>query len=119
MSYEPTNWKAGDVVTSAKLNKLEQGVANGVLVVGCTTTAGDQGNIYTLDKTWKQIFDADYAVCVEKDATEGNRFVAYYPIAAVMEKDGEYIVGVVIQDSPKTFTAETENDYPIAEGAPK
>lgn len=29
MSYEPTNWKTGDVVTSAKLNKLENGVANG------------------------------------------------------------------------------------------
>lgn len=28
MSYEPTNWKSGDVVTSAKLNKLENGVAN-------------------------------------------------------------------------------------------
>lgn len=27
MSYEPTNWKTGDVVTSQKLNKLEQGVA--------------------------------------------------------------------------------------------
>ena len=29
MSYEPTNWKSGDVVTSAKLNKLEQGVSGG------------------------------------------------------------------------------------------
>ena len=28
MSYEPTNWKAGDTVTSAKLNKMEQGIAN-------------------------------------------------------------------------------------------
>ena len=27
MSYTPTEWKTGDVVTSAKLNKLEQGVA--------------------------------------------------------------------------------------------
>lgn len=26
MSYEPTNWKTGDVVTSAKLNKIEGGV---------------------------------------------------------------------------------------------
>lgn len=35
MSYEPTNWKSGDVVTSAKLNKLEQGVADagGVMLV--------------------------------------------------------------------------------------
>ena len=29
MSYEPTVWKDGDLVTSAKLNKLEQGVTNG------------------------------------------------------------------------------------------
>ena len=28
MAYEPTNWKSGDVVTSAKLNKLENGVAD-------------------------------------------------------------------------------------------
>lgn len=28
MSYTPNTWKSGDVVTSAKLNKLEQGVAN-------------------------------------------------------------------------------------------
>ena len=27
MSYEPTQWESGDVITSAKLNKLEQGVA--------------------------------------------------------------------------------------------
>lgn len=29
MSYNPTNWQAGDTVTSAKLNKIEQGIANG------------------------------------------------------------------------------------------
>lgn len=28
MSYEPTNWKKGDVVTAAKLNKLEGAVAS-------------------------------------------------------------------------------------------
>lgn len=27
MSYTPTNWKAGDTVTSTKLNKMEQGIA--------------------------------------------------------------------------------------------
>ncbi len=29
MSYEPTNWKTGDVITAEKLNKLEDGVASG------------------------------------------------------------------------------------------
>ena len=28
MSYEPTIWKTGDIVSSEKLNKLEEGVAN-------------------------------------------------------------------------------------------
>lgn len=28
MSYEPTNWKSGDKVTSTKLNKIEQGIMN-------------------------------------------------------------------------------------------
>ena len=28
MSYEPTNWKDGDLVTSAKLNKIENGINN-------------------------------------------------------------------------------------------
>ena len=58
MAYEPTNWKSGDVVTSAKLNKMEQGIANagggGVLVV--TNTDG------TLDKTWQEIHDAMLSV---------------------------------------------------------
>ncbi len=27
MSYDPTIWSVGDVVTAAKLNKLENGVA--------------------------------------------------------------------------------------------
>ena len=26
MSYEPTNWKSGDKVTSTRLNKIEQGI---------------------------------------------------------------------------------------------
>lgn len=38
MSYTPTNWKAGDIVTSAKLNKMEQGIAasGGIRVVHLT-----------------------------------------------------------------------------------
>lgn len=52
MSYEPTNWKTGDVVTSAKLNKLEQGVAGGVLVAHLDEETGN------VDKTWQEIYDA-------------------------------------------------------------
>lgn len=42
MAYEPTNWKAGDVVTSAKLNKMEQGIAasGGIRIVHLTINEG-------------------------------------------------------------------------------
>lgn len=28
MSYTPTNWQAGDIITAAKLNNMESGIAN-------------------------------------------------------------------------------------------
>lgn len=28
MSYNPTNWTSGDIITSEKLNKIEQGIAD-------------------------------------------------------------------------------------------
>ena len=28
MSYEPTEWKSGDVISSVKLNKIENGIVN-------------------------------------------------------------------------------------------
>lgn len=45
MSYTPTNWKAGDVVTSAKLNKMEQGIAagGGIRVVHLTMSGLPSG----------------------------------------------------------------------------
>ena len=60
MSYTPTTWAAGDTVTAAKLNKLEQGVAaaGGVLVVHETVS----DITHTLDKTWQEIVDAEFAV---------------------------------------------------------
>ena len=45
MSYEPTNWKPGDTVTSAKLNKMEQGIANNnnVIIETCEYYEEDAG----------------------------------------------------------------------------
>lgn len=57
MSYEPTNWQTGDVVTSAKLNKLEQGVANaggGGEPVVIHFSSGE-GNVMTADKTYAEV----------------------------------------------------------------
>lgn len=55
MSYTPTEWKAGDLVTSTKLNKLEQGVANGINFEVINMVFG-QGPV-SLDKTAGEIID--------------------------------------------------------------
>ena len=102
MSYTPTNWKSGDVVTSAKLNKLEQGVASagGVLIV--TETNG------TLDKTWQEIHDAAPLVWMQGGA-------AYYPCMAVGNAEEQYFVAFsnLAGGEPEMYAAESTDAYPV------
>lgn len=56
MSYTPTTWQSGDVITSTKLNKLEQGVADSATVL--ITTMSQSGSTYVLDKTFEEIYTA-------------------------------------------------------------
>ena len=57
MSYNPTNWTSGDIITSTKLNKIEQGIADaaesggGVLRVNTSV----DGNYLVADKTALEI----------------------------------------------------------------
>ena len=55
MSYSPTTWASGDTITSQKLNKMEQGIANAgpVMIVECPSTSP-----YTLDHTFADIYNA-------------------------------------------------------------
>lgn len=48
MSYTPTTWAAGDTVTSAKLNKIEQGITNiqGIKVIQATITEDENTGAY-------------------------------------------------------------------------
>ena len=74
MSYTPNSWKSGDVVTSAKLNNIEQGIANAILKVNITID--EQTGVATLDKTWQEILDANYAVIVApNESNEGFGFI--------------------------------------------
>lgn len=81
MAYTPTNWKDGDIISAEKMNKLEQGVAEGggggVLLVNVTEggstpvvnsaspmlTAPIPSPTFTADKTYGEV---DAAVKAEK-----------------------------------------------------
>ena len=67
MSYTPTEWKTGDIVTSQKLNKLENGLAAvgyGTFKVTIASTIDEPPKL-TMNKTWQEIknaFDAGLVV---------------------------------------------------------
>lgn len=59
MAYEPNTWAKGDIVTSAKLNHIEQGIScaggSNELVATFTSSSASQ---FTSDKTLSEIIDA-------------------------------------------------------------
>ena len=109
MSYEPTNWQAGDTVTSAKLNKLEQGVAStnggGILIVH-----EDSG---ILDKTWAELFAAETPMVV---LSTGLIDINWSFVVDVFNDDGTYCVTVNGSNGIIDYTTDSENGYPFTEG---
>ena len=112
MSYEPTTWKDGDLVTSAKLNKLENGVAAAggpsILIVHVNAETG------ALDKTWQEMYDAD--VCYLTQAIETPIVLkTTIQVTQIDIEDNNYAVLVWIPGTQNmlNFYASGPNDYPI------
>lgn len=60
MSYEKTNWKTGDVITSEKLNHLEEGIADRDAKIATITveTTQDGKFVYTSDISYNEVLTA-------------------------------------------------------------
>lgn len=115
MSYTPTVWATGDVVTAEKLNKLEQGVASAgggsggggnVLLVNCDLQT------MTLDKTWQEIQTAmATSVVVIYQAAPDYGFWAHLYVTQVRSDEyGNYIIEVNNGDQ---FRATSASGYPV------
>lgn len=117
MSYEPTNWKAGDVVTSAKLNKLEQGVAGGILIVHSEKIGSTESN-RRLDKTWMEIHNALFngtIVLVLTDLTDEyaeNVLVSFITRVFTAHEQQPQLYYVYINNSEDGYTTDSANGYP-------
>lgn len=120
MSYTPTTWKSGDTVTSTKLNKIEQGIANNILFVNGTVSYTeaeddeDSTQMITLNKTWQEIVDAaNNGIVIIKvnfsydDATN----IAFTFVSGYYHYNSSN--GYTIYTDDKTFTAESADGYPI------
>lgn len=112
MSYEPTTWKAGDTVTSAKLNKMEQGIASSSAFIVHGTVSE---NTVTLDKTWKEIYDASetqivYLIDTFEMENEMVHRVAY--ILHTIANDNNFYVEFR-GDEEMGFITDSEDGYPM------
>lgn len=118
MSYTPTEWKTGDIVSSQRLNKLEEGVKDAYEVMVINDTDG------TLDKTWQEIHDAMAAntFCVIKTVLQGidGSSVCNYLVveAGYSEMNGTspYYLSVIINGSTERYTITSATGYPRKEG---
>lgn len=112
MSYEPTNWKAGDTVTSAKLNKIEQGIKNSVLVANI---ALDKSGFAHLDKTWQEVYDADFCVVnsiIQDDGIGTSFIIAKIPGNEENGSNYEIILSSPGVEQQLILRAAAPDDYP-------
>ncbi len=107
MAYTKNSWTDGDIVTSAKLNHMEDGIANSDSVMVINLNNG------TLDKTWQEVYDAMIAgkLCVVRDDSgtpEGGISVSI--VYSVFINEGVY--AVVASD---TYNTSSATGYPMIE----
>ena len=117
MSYEKQTWAKGDIVTSAKLNHMEDGIAGagggGVFVI--SAVFDEQTEKTRLDKTWQEIHDATFSVIIRDDPMMGSKVYDY--ISNVRTTNGNYNVTTVSfkADNVRSFTyvCNSADDYPV------
>lgn len=109
MSYEPTNWKSGDVVTSAKLNKMESGIENaGALIVM------EQND--TLDKTWAEIREAVISgrgvvllKAQDSEPLDTSNYIRISTLTTVGFDGDVYYVSFFVGDDKYDYIAQSED----------
>lgn len=109
MSYTPTEWHGGDVLSAEAMNKIENGIANagsGALEVRIETS--QDGNTTTLDKTWQEIYDAfpNVYIYIEDDAFTGKNL-----ILSVGYENETYSINI----DGSTFVTDSSDGYPYRE----
>lgn len=111
MAYQKNTWASGDVVTSAKLNNIENGIAGGgVLIVNAEVDM--QAMKVVLDKTYNEIISASLAVVPMISGPDAPVFLLYLEH---YEPDHLNLIFTSLGSAPQanTFTAISADDYPF------
>ncbi len=114
MSYEPTNWKNGDIITAQKLNKLEQGVARPDLLKVQIIGSG----AYSLSSSWQDIHDAavNGLGCIFYRYNQIQKFYYQYTSFQIFQEaqdeDSPYVIIISDFNGGTQFYAESPDGLP-------
>lgn len=123
MSYTPTTWATGDVITADKLNNMEDGIvkAGSVYPVGVTVVIpeGSETGAFTLQKTFGEIKRAiEYGSIVivinESEPDADETLLSYVVPQTIQINTGGG--GTVFLANSMPLEAQTDNDYPTNSG---
>ena len=94
MAYTKQNWNNGDIITADKLNHIEDGIADSGGGSAFIINVNEDGVIWTLDKTWQQIYEAFYSgsECIVKLERDENG-QSLYKVDYIANESGSYNVG--------------------------
>lgn len=133
MSYEPTVWAAGDVVTATKMNKIEQGISenSGGGNTGLVVNMEEEDGAYILSERFSTIADCIESggivyvhgtETVEKSGEGGTSLRSgseaeidfYVPVQTLTDSEsGIYAIAIGIYSIGNyNFVAATREDYP-------
>lgn len=111
MPYTPTEWKTGDIVSSERMNKIENELANSSGGGGVFIVTSDSE--YRLDKTYQEIYNALIGgknVLIADNTFYQSPGYSYYTVGDFgFNGDNFYYV----QTQNKRYTCQTPSDYPI------
>lgn len=116
MAYTPTVWKDGDVVTSARLNKIENAIeaiaeTNLLTPMIVEIQENSETGAKTLNMTWQQIHDAFVSGRKVLVTLINDSVSIYRSILEIGFSDKGYSVTIY----RVTFTCDTASGYPSTE----
>lgn len=116
MAYEPYEWKAKDNITTARLNHIEQGIAAGGGAMVVSMDLDSKPTSVPFPMTWKEVNDTitSGTIVIVKNVNSSDNSTST-SIVTTFSSGGRYRLAVMGYDVA-TFSAASENDYPVLDG---
>ena len=106
MAYEKTEWKKGDIITAAKMNKIEEGIANGqggILFVIGHKENGDASFTYNITgkEAWEAFNNGQILIVKKEEYYNYDYSEEQTTILAVITNAEKRIVNIKDEEAPE------------------